>query len=410
MAKPLRNRGDVELATLAVRVQARDGLFPRHLPGSLGVGFFRAECELQTRRSASESTMPITVVCECGQRLTAKDEYVGRRVQCTSCGKELLIAPAMDPEFAGEPLPKRAGFVPPPCMSGEPYHQGEAGTSGKAIASLALGFISCTCLPGIIGLILGILALGDVKKSRGRLGGQGLAIGGVVLNSMGLFMAVPAVLLALLLPAVQAAREAARRAQCTNNLKEIALAMHNHESAESRFPAAAIVDKDGKPLLSWRVRILPYLGQDSLYKQFHLDEPWDSANNKPLLAQMPKVFACPSAPASTPLTTGLTIYQGITGEHTILDGAEGTPLSAITDGTSSTLLVCEAATPVPWTKPEDLVLPERQLLMGLGGPHPGGFNAMFADGSVRFIKNSVGPEVLRALATRDGGEAVGPGY
>ena len=85
-----------------------------------------------------------------------------------------------------------------------------------------------------------------------------------------------AVAIALLLPAVQSAREAARRAQCVNNLKQIGLAFHNYHSANNAFPRAAITDKQGKPLLSWRVAILPYIGQQGLYNRFNLDEPWDS--------------------------------------------------------------------------------------------------------------------------------------
>jgi prepilin-type processing-associated H-X9-DG protein len=354
--------------------------------------------------------MPITVVCECGQQLTAKDEYIGRRVQCPSCGNELLISPAVDPEFGGGSGAKPAGLKPGIGMSGERYDQGDLGTSGKAIASLALGFLACTCIPGIIGLILGILALTDINKSRGRVRGSGVAIGGIVLNCVGILFALPMLLIgpALLLPAVQAAREAARRAQCSNNLKQIGLAMHNTVSAENHFPPPAIYDKEGKPLLSWRVKILPYVGQDSLYRKFHLDEPWDSPHNMALVSQMPEVYACPSAPSSNPRTNGETIYQVVVGAHTIFDDPKGVSLATITDGTSNTLLVCEAARPVPWTKPEDIVLPDDAPPVGIGPAHLGGFNVLFADGSVRLIKKSVDPSVLRAYATRDGNEVIPP--
>src|SRR5271166_372859 len=110
---------------------------------------------------------------------------------------------------------------------------------------------------------------------------------GFTLIELLVVIAIIAMLIALLLPAVQAAREAARRAQCTNNLKQIALAMHNYASANNCFPPAATYTRDGKPLLSWRVLILPYLEQASLYNQFHLDEAWDSPNNKPLGDRMP---------------------------------------------------------------------------------------------------------------------------
>src|SRR6202789_1676353 len=107
-------------------------------------------------------------------------------------------------------------------------------------------------------------------------------------------IAIIAVLIALLLPAVQAAREAARRAQCVNNLKQIGLAMHNYHSANDAFPMPAITDKDGKPLLSRRVAILPYIEKQELYNKFKLEEPWDSPHNKALLKEMPTTYLCPS--------------------------------------------------------------------------------------------------------------------
>ena len=97
-----------------------------------------------------------------------------------------------------------------------------------------------------------------------------------------------------LLPAVQSSREAARRAQCVNNLKQIALAMHNYHSANNAFPQTRDLDEKGKPLLSWRVAILPYIEQQELYNKFKLDEPWDSPHNKALLKEMPPIYRCPS--------------------------------------------------------------------------------------------------------------------
>ena len=118
--------------------------------------------------------------------------------------------------------------------------------------------------------------------------------------------ATSGVLVALLLPATQSAREAARRAQCTNNIKQIMLAMHNYLSANNSFPRD-ITDKDGKPLLSWRVAILPYIEQAELYNKFKLDEPWDSPHNKELLKEMPPTFLCPSRAKPGPFTTS---YRG----------------------------------------------------------------------------------------------------
>lgn len=220
--------------------------------------------------------------------------------------------------------------------------------------------------------------------------------------------ATSGVLVALLLPAVQSVREAARRAQCMNNLKQIALGMMNSADKNGVLPAAAITSPDGKPLLSWRVAILPHIGQAELYKQFKLDEPWDSPNNKALLERMPATYGCPSEA----LAPGMTHYKVFTGPGSIFDTANrgGTKLVDIRDGTSNTLLVVEAGEPVPWTKPEDLPFGGgASPLDGVGSKHPGGLNAVFADGAVRFLSRSnLSESKLRALITRAGAEAVSP--
>jgi len=217
--------------------------------------------------------------------------------------------------------------------------------------------------------------------------------------------ATAGVLVALLLPAVQSTREAARRAQCTNNLKQIALAMHNYHAANNTFPKPAITDKDGKPLLSWRVAILPYIEQNELYNKFKLDEPWDSPNNKPLLQEMPMTYLCPSRSNVAPSTTS---YRVFTGKGALFEKGEAIGMADITDGTSNTLMVVEADQAVPWTKPDDLTFdPEAAAsLFGAGSPHPGGFNASMADGAVRFFKKSINLNVFRALITRNAGEVI----
>jgi hypothetical protein len=225
-------------------------------------------------------------------------------------------------------------------------------------------------------------------------------------------VAVAPVALALLLPAVQSARTAAQRSQSVNNLKQMALAMHNFHSVNDHFPPQAITGPGGKPLLSWRVAILPFLEQQGLFQEFKQDEPWDSPHNKALLERMPAVYAIPGVEAEP----GMTFYRGFSGEHTLFDPKVklGVGIASVTDGTSNTLGVVEARKAVPWTKPDaDIEFdasakPENAgaLLPSLGGHFPGGFNGFLLDGSVRFIKMSISPVVLRALITRDGGEVV----
>jgi prepilin-type processing-associated H-X9-DG protein len=216
--------------------------------------------------------------------------------------------------------------------------------------------------------------------------------------------ATSGVLVWLLLPATQSAREAARRAQCTNNLKQIMLAMHNHLAANNAFPRD-ITDKDGKPLLSWRVAILPYIEQAELYNKFKLDEPWDSPHNKELLKEMPTTFQCPSRAKPEPFTTA---YRGFVGPAAIFETGQDIGLASVTDGTSNTIAVAEASEAVPWSKPADLPFDQqaKPSLYGAGSSHPGGFNCGFADGSVRFIKNSIDKSVFKALITRNGGEVI----
>lgn len=212
------------------------------------------------------------------------------------------------------------------------------------------------------------------------------------------------ILVALLLPAVQAAREAARRMSSSNNLKQIALAMHNYHDVHGKFPPRASLDDNGKPLLSWRVHLLPYLDQTHLYEQFRLDEPWDSDHNSKLIEAMPAVFRNPSSTAPLDLAS----YVVPVGEGSIFASAEGTPIRSITDGTSNTIMVLEVNhdASVIWTKPEDLNYDSAQPLTGLGNAHPGGFMVSLADGSVRFISASIDKEVFLRLLQMADGQAV----
>jgi hypothetical protein len=190
------------------------------------------------------------------------------------------------------------------------------------------------------------------------------------------------------------------------NLKELALAMHRHHDANNGLPTAACYDKDGKPLLSWRVAILPYLGDEEkeLYKQFHLDEPWDSAHNKKLLAKIPPVFA---PVRNAPKEKGFTYYQVFTGKGTAFEGKKGLRLADFLDGTANTILIIEAKDAVPWTKPADLPYDAKKPLPPLGGLFREGFHAALADGSVRRIARTISARTLRNAITRNDGEVLG---
>ena len=207
---------------------------------------------------------------------------------------------------------------------------------------------------------------------------------------------------ALLLPAVQQAREAARRSSCKNNLKQIALALHNYHEIHGTFPPAYIADKNGKPMHSWRVLILPYLEQQPLFDRYRFDEPWDGPNNRQLAAMMPDVFRCPSAPDGSPKTH----YVVVVGPKTVFPGAESIRFRQIKDGTSSTILTVESPEKaVHWMKPEDIspaeFLRQMESAKGDGGYHGNGTHIGLADGSVRWL-GDVSQQAIKKAITRDG--------
>ena len=218
------------------------------------------------------------------------------------------------------------------------------------------------------------------------------------------------ILLALLLPAVQAAREAARRAQCSNNLKQIALALQIYHDVNGQLPPQYLADENGNPMHSWRVLILPYMEQQALFDQYDFSEPWDGPHNSQLAARMPAVFRCPSEPA-----TGGTItsYVGVSGPGTIFNGPNSTRFSAVTDGLANTLAVVEfAGGGVHWMEPRDL---DASQLTGIVSPpdgrnmssyHPGVSMGATADGSVHALQTNLSAEQLRAMTTINGDEIV----
>jgi hypothetical protein len=194
---------------------------------------------------------------------------------------------------------------------------------------------------------------------------------------------------------------AALRRKSQENLKQIGLGLHNYHDAHNRFPAPAIYGKDGKPLLSWRVVLLPYLEEDKLYKEFKLDEPWDSEHNKKLLARIPRVYA--PLRVKTDVAGG-TFYQAIVGMDAGFEPGKQLRIGPdYPDGTSNTILVVEAGSAVPWTKPEDLPFVADQALPKFGGLFDGHFHALTADGFVRLISRKFDEKQLRLAITRSDG-------
>jgi hypothetical protein len=207
------------------------------------------------------------------------------------------------------------------------------------------------------------------------------------------------------LPAFQNWHEESERQRVSANLQKLGVALASYQEAKGNFPPSATFDKAGRPILSWRVELLPYLGLKSLYDEFHREEAWDSPQNKTLLERMPPVFAHSDFPAEP----GFTFYRGVTGKGAFFgpEVKEGVGIQLVTDGTSNTLALVEAKEAVPWTKPgTEIPLDPGPMLPLLGGHKPGMFLALFLDGQVKLIPETISNRRLRSLSTRDGGEVI----
>ena len=204
-----------------------------------------------------------------------------------------------------------------------------------------------------------------------------------------------------------------RRKQCGEHLHQIGRVLLEYHPVQGNLPAPALADRDGNPLLSWRVAILPQLGYQSLYARFRLDEPWDSPHNRALLPEMPKEFACPGGPGLRAGQTGYLVVVGPKTEvgsvNTPFEPTRGADFSEFFDGVSNTVLVIETDTLVPWTKPEDFEWTPGGPLPRLASPHDGGAHVLFADGTTRFVKSSIAATSLLAILTKNGGEVVSGG-
>lgn len=293
--------------------------------------------------------MPIPFTCpHCGSHTNVDDQYAGQSGPCASCGRTITI--------------------PSGPVAYSPYRPPQRSSSGAGI-----------------GLILGVLAVA--------------------------FLFCGGILVALLLPAVQAGREAARRSQCTNNLKQIVLAMQNYHDTYQCFPAAATADEEGNPMRSWRVAVAPFVEQGYVYDSYDFDEPWDGPSNRLLETSRSNVYVCPSDP-----TAGMTdtSYVMIVGKDTVGgEPNEFVKMRDITDGTANTIIAIEVAgAGISWLEPRDMTVDEAIAYItdpgatGKTHVHPGGVNVAMADGSVRFISSTIDPQLLRWLLIRNDGQQV----
>ena len=230
---------------------------------------------------------------------------------------------------------------------------------------------------------------------------------GLTLAEVLITCAVVVVLFLLLWPAIQSTRPRTRP-PCKDNLHSIGLALHNYHDAHGCFPPAYIADTNGRPMHSWRVLILPYLDQQELYARYDFNEPWNGPHNAQLAEEFStlKIFRCPRDSGAG------TSYAAVIGPHTCWQGSNPCHIQDITDGTSNTLLVVEVHdSGIHWMEPRDLHVAQMAPTInpiggqGISSPHEGGAYGLIADGSVRFLSESIPAGDVRLLYERDDGEA-----
>jgi type II secretory pathway pseudopilin PulG len=249
------------------------------------------------------------------------------------------------------------------------------------------------------------------KRNRTQLNFNGASRAenrsGVGLLEIFLTIAILAILVALFLPMTRRnVRPAAERAQCKNNLKQIALALYNYEEAYGTLPPACTVDANGQPLHSWRTLILPYLDQKPLYETIDLSKPWNDPANAEAFSTHLSAYVCPS----TDIPDCHTTYLALVGPECAFQPAQPRQFRDMTDGTSNIILVIDvaAADAVHWMDPTDSA---NQFFLNPVATtelsHTGGFQALLGDGTVRFLPEILPPETRQALSTIVGGEEIG---
>ena len=215
------------------------------------------------------------------------------------------------------------------------------------------------------------------------------------------------ILAGLLLPAIQQAREAARRMSCSSNIRQIGIGLLNYEYSYKSLPPAYTVDEQGNKLHSWRTLILPFMEQQALYDRIDLSKPWNDPVNSFAMEMSIPAYTCPSTPGSKTLTT----YKVIVDQNCAFPGSTGRPIREVTDGTSNTIMVFESdmQSAVHWMEPEDASLAEylsNGQTPGSKTSHFGGFHALTMDNAVRFTPIEIDSKTNEAMATVNGGETI----
>jgi len=222
----------------------------------------------------------------------------------------------------------------------------------------------------------------------------------------------------VLLPQFQAERTCGLRTpECHNNMKMFALALHEYHDTYGSFPPAYIADENGRPMHSWRVLILPYVGEANLHAEYHFDEPWDGPNNGKFNDWVIHPCRCTEPGADADPTDAT--YLAVVGPETMWPGDKALTIDDVPDGTSNTILVVEVLNSgINWMEPRDLEFDTMSFTINdpagnaissnhrlkRWGPDTPGVNVAMADGSVRWLDADTNPELVRSLLTAAGGE------
>ncbi len=297
--------------------------------------------------------MPFHFTCpHCNHRVRVDDSLVGQTGECAVCGKPITVEP--DPEDLLAPKSAQ-----------------QTDNAGSSIAVLL-----------------------------------------VTLGGMGLLIALVVVLVVLSMPSTQLAQATAKQQACAGNLARIGQAMLDYHDDHGHFPPAYIAAADGTPRHSWRVLLLPYLGENALYRNYDMSSSWDNPQHAWQVSPMPDIYHCPDDTFSN--SSIETSYLVVSGQGCVFDGAKTTQLSDITDGPGNTILLVEvAACSQNWLEPKDLDRATVPLALNsgaareIGSYHPaGGAHAVMADGTVRWLGNLTSSQVLNALLSIDAGDTV----
>jgi type II secretory pathway pseudopilin PulG len=291
--------------------------------------------------------MPVLFACpHCNSETVVDDAYVGLSGPCATCGRLVTV-----PEQAGR----------------RPTVIDRAAGVGLNLGNLGL----------LIGVIIGSLAIGAL-------------VIGLSVSIIG--------------PAVQTARAKSLKQKSAENLQLIAQAMQQYHAQHGSYPPAYTVDAKGKRMHSWRVLLLPFLGERALYQQYDMTQPWDGPTNSMLVSRMPAVYASPGD--DTAKTTFETSYVVVVGKNTIFPGATSVTMDKVTDGLANTLLVVESTeSGISWMEPKDLDASKMNYGINSGTTncirsyHPYGAQAVFADTQTHFLTDDLPSEYVEALTT-----------